>query len=304
MAIINPWEGVSEFVAVAETESFTQAGKRLGASTAHVSRQVRNLEERLACKLFHRTTRKVSLTEVGNLYYQRCRSALDGLEEAERAVTNLHNTPRGSIKLTAPVTYGEEVIAPLVNTFVARYPELSLHMELTNRTVDLVDGGFDLAIRLGRLQDSSLVARKLATRTLHVCGSPEYIRTHGRPHSLSELDRHNCLVGSNDFWRFRDQGRERIIRVHGRLHCNSGKALTDAALKGIGLVQLPDYYVEAHLQAGRLISMLEPYQEPEEGIWAVYPHARHQSTKVRMLVDYLMANVTEPASQSSGSANT
>lgn len=301
---MNRWEGISEFVAVAETENFTRAGERLGVSTAHVSRQIRSLEDRLACKLLYRTTRRVSLTEIGTLYYQRCRTALDGLEEAERAVTNLQTTPRGRIKLTAPVTYGEETIAPLVNEFVARYPELSVTLELTNQTMDLVEGGFDLAIRLGRLKDSSLMARKLATRTLHVCGSPDYIRTHGSPHTLSELDRHSCLLGSNDFWRFREQGRERIVRVRGRLHCNSGKTLTDAALRGIGLAQLPDYYVRDHLRDGRLISLLDAYREPEEGIWAVHPHNRHQSPKVRMLVDYLMENIAGQRAQGFGSFST
>lgn len=285
------WEGVSEFVAVAETESFTQAGRRLGISTAQVSRQVRNLEDRLASKLLYRTTRKVSLTEAGSLYYQHCRAVLDGLDEAERAITNLQGTPRGRIKLTAPVTYGEDIIAPLVNEFVARYPALTVSLHLTNQTVDLIDGGYDLAIRLGKLQDSTLIARKLATRTLHVCGSASYIRTHGRPHSLSELEQHNCLQGSNDFWRFREQGRERTIRVRGNLHCNSGKGLVDAALKGIGLVQLPDYYVQPYLDDGSLISMLENVREPEEGIWALYPQNRHLSQKVRMLVDHLAANI-------------
>lgn len=288
---MSTWEGVSEFVAVAETESFTRAGQQLGISTAQVSRQVRNLEDRLASKLLYRTTRKVSLTEAGTLYYQHCRLVLDGLDEAERAVSSLQGTPRGKIKLTAPVTYGEEVIAPLVNDFLARHPALSITLHLTNQTVDLVDGGFDLAIRLGKLRDSTLIARKLATRTLHVCGSVQYIRTHGRPHSLSELEQHNCLVGSNDFWRFREDGRERNVRVSGSLHCNSGKSLVDAALRGVGLVQLPDYYVQPHLDDGTLIPMLEQNREPEEGIWALYPQNRHLSHKVRLLVEHLVNHI-------------
>lgn len=285
------WDGVREFLAVADAGSFTGASHRLGISTASVSRQVRRLEEKLACKLFHRTTRQVSLTEAGQLYYGHCRTALEGLEEAERAVTNLQRHPSGQLRLTAPVTYGEEHIAPLVNTFLAQYPGLEITLQLTNQTLDLLEGGFDLAIRLGRLKDSSLMARKLANRSLHVCASADYIRAHGRPHTLSELSRHNCLLGSNDFWRFREQGRERLVRVSGSLHCNSGNSLTDAALRGIGLVQLPDYYVQSHLDSGALLEVLSEYREPEEGIWALYPQNRHLTRKVRLLVDHLVEGI-------------
>ena len=156
------WEGVSEFVAVAEAESFTAAAKRLGISTAQVSRQVSALESRLSTKLLYRTTRKVSVTEAGQTYYQYCRQVLDGLEEAERAMTNLQLIPKGKLRLTAPVTYGEKVIAPLVNDFILRYPELEVQLNLTNQKLDLVGGGYDLAIRLGKLEDSSMMAKRLS----------------------------------------------------------------------------------------------------------------------------------------------
>lgn len=281
------WEGVSEFTAVAETESFTLASKRLRISTAQVSRQVSALENRLGVKLFYRTTRKVSLTDSGQVYYQHCRSVLDGLEEAERAIAHLHSRPRGKIKLTAPVTFGEEKIAPLINDFVLLYPELEIILHLTNQTLDLVDEGYDLAIRLGKLTDSSMMAKKLSTRTQYVCASPSYIETYGTPHSLSELERHNCLLGSIDYWHFQQSGSRKNIRVSGNIRCNSGYGLVDAALKGIGIIQLPDYYVQSYIDAGRLISMLEKYREPEEGIWAIYPHNRHLSPKIRLLVDFL-----------------
>jgi len=281
------WEGVNEFVAVAETESFTQAAKQLGISTAQVSRQVSAIEKRLATKLFYRTTRKVALTEEGHVYYQHCRQLVDGLEAAERAITNLSQTPRGKIKLTAPITYGEENIVPLVNDFVRQYPELEVNIHLSNQTVDLVEGGYDLAIRLGHLSDSSLMAKKLATRTMFVCATPTYLQRYGEPHTLSELAGHNCLLGTHDVWRFAEKGKIRNIRVSGKLRCNSGYGLVDAALKDIGIIQLPDYYVEPNMNAGRLISLLDNYREPEEGIWALYPHNRQLSTKIRMLVDYL-----------------
>ncbi|PTB34528.1 LysR substrate-binding domain-containing protein [Photobacterium phosphoreum] len=281
------WEGVTEFVAVAETESFTAASKRLGISTAQVSRQVSALENRLNTKLFYRTTRKVSLTEEGNVYYQHCRQVLDGLEDAERAISNLRGKPQGLIKLTAPVTYGEKYIMPLVNDFMLQYPEVEVTIDMTNRQVDLVEGSFDLAIRLGRLTSSSMMAKRLTSRTMYVCASPAYLQKFGIPHSLSELRQHNCLIGNYDHWRFQESGKEKSIRVSGTLNCNSGYGLRDAVIKGIGLAQLPDYYIDKDLESGAIVPILTNYQEPDEGIWALYPHNRHLSPKVRMLVDYL-----------------
>ena len=285
------WEGVSEFVAVAEAESFTKASQRLGISTAQVSRQISALETRLASKLFHRTTRKVSVTEVGRVYYQHCRQILDGLEEAERAITNLQTSPRGLLKITAPVTYGEKTIAPLINDFASLYPELEVKLNLSNQKLDLVDEGYDLAIRLGHLEDSSMMAKKLSSRTQYVCASPNYLATYGLPHSLSELDQHNCLIGTMDYWRFQENGKARNVRVKGSLSCNSGHALVDAAIKGIGIVQLPDYYVQPFIEAGELTPLLEQNRQPEEGIWALYPQNRHLSPKVRMLLDHLTAGL-------------
>ncbi len=281
------WEGVTEFVAVAEAESFTAAAKRLGISTAQVSRQISALETRLSAKLFYRTTRRVSVSEVGHIYYQHCRQLLDGLDEAERAITNLQSTPTGKLKITAPVTYGERTIAPLVNSFVAKYPELEVRLHLTNQTLDLIDEGYDLAIRLGKLDDSTMMAKRLASRTQYVCASPDYLATHGVPHSLSELEQHNCLQGTLDYWRFQEKRKARNVKVKGNIRCNSGRALVDAALKGIGIVQLPDYYVLRFIESGQLVSLLEHLREPDDGIWALYPHNRHLSPKVRMLIDYL-----------------
>ncbi|MEO7937555.1 MAG: LysR substrate-binding domain-containing protein [Burkholderiaceae bacterium] len=274
-------------MAVAETESFTQAAKRLGISTAQVSRQVSALELRLATKLFHRTTRKVSVTEAGQIYFQHCRQVLDSLEEAERTITNLQSAPRGKLRITAPVTYGEKTIAPLVNDFVLRYPELEVELNLTNRTLDLVAEGYDVAVRMGALASSTLMATRLATRTQYVCASPQYLASRGSPHSLSELENHNCLQGNQEHWRFQENSQTRSLRIKGNIICGSGWALLDAALKGVGIVQLPDYYVQPHLDSGQLIALLTQYQQPKEGIWAVYPHNRHLSPKVRFLLDHL-----------------
>jgi len=275
--------------------SFTAAARKLEISTAQVSRQVSALEERLATRLLYRTTRKVSVTEAGQIYYQHCRPLLDGLNEAERALNNLQSAPQGRLKITAPTTYGESLIAPLLNNFIVQYPGVSAELVLTNQKVDLVDGGFDLAIRLGNLEDSSMMAKRLGSRRQYVCASPKYLESHGAPATLADLTQHNCLSGTLDSWRFQINGQEKTIRIHGNLHCNSGYALLDAALKGIGIMQLPDYYVESCLADGRLVSMLQQQQPGPEGIWALYPHNRHLSPKVRMLVDYLASQLAAQA---------
>lgn len=287
------WEGISEFVFVAESESFTQAAKRMAISTAQVSRQISALENRLNIKLFYRTTRKVSLTEEGRVFYQHCRSVLDGLDAAERAITNLQSKPQGKVKLTAPVTYGEQQILPLVNNFMQQYQDIEVSAFLSNQQMDLIEGGYDLAIRVGKLSDSTMMAKKLGTRTNYLCASPDYLSKHGSPHSLSELNAHRCLLGTLDYWHFTEAGKDKNIRLTGKLRYNSGFGLVDAALKGLGIVQLPDYYVQAYLQSGELISLLDNYREPDEGIWAIYPQNRHLSPKIRLLVDYLAEQLAD-----------
>lgn len=281
------WDGVSEFVAVAETASFTAAAKRLRLSVAQISRQVAGLESRLKVKLFYRTTRRVTLTEAGGVYYRHCSHALEGLDDAERAVSDLQATPQGKIKLTAPITFGEERVMPLINDFMVLHPQLELECQLSNQLVDILADGYDLAIRLGHLQDSSMIARKLSGRRRYVCASPDYVERFGAPHTLSELEQHHCLVGGAGYWRFLEADKTRSVKVSGRMQCNSAYALVDAALKGLGLIQVPDYYVQDYIQQGRLLTVLDLYCEPEEGIWALYPFNRQLSPKIKMLVAYL-----------------
>lgn len=259
-----------------------------------MSRQVSALEQRLNIKLLYRTTRKVSLTEEGNVFYQHCRGVLDGLDAAEQAVTHLQSKPQGMIKLTAPVTYGERQLIPLVNDFMVQYDDIEVTALLSNQQLDLVEDSYDLAIRIGKLRDSTMMAKKLSSRTNFVCASPSYIEKYGIPHSLTELGQHNCLLGTLDYWHFKESGKEKNIRVAGRVRYNSGYSLVDAAIKGLGIVQLPDYYVQKHLESGELVSLLDNFREPEEGIWAVYTHNRHLSPKIRLLLDYLAAHLSKP----------
>lgn len=285
------WQGVSEFVAVAEEGSFTAAAEKLDLSTAQVSRQISQLESRLGVKLLYRTTRTVTITQEGSVYYQHCRAVLDGLQHAEDEVLNLQSKPQGKIKLTATVTYGEQVILPLINQFVRDYPDVEVEAYLTNKRVDILEEGYDLAIRIGDLKDSSMMARKLSRRSNYVCASADYLDTFGTPHTLSELANHNCLLGTLDYWRFNVGEKEKNIKVSGTLRYNSGFGLAQAALQGIGMVQLPDYYTRKYLESGQLVPVLESYRIPEEGIWAVYPQNRFMSPKLRVLIDHFVANI-------------
>ena len=290
---MNRWEGLDEFVAVAECGQFTAAAERLSLSSSQVSRQIARLEERLQTRLFYRSTRRVALTEAGQTFLQHCQRLQDAREEALRAVGDLGSEPKGLLRMTCAVAYGERFIVPLVTDFMVLHPQLRVDIELSNRTLDLLHEGLDLAIRLGRLQDSRLVATRLAPRQMYLCAAPAYLQRYGRPHSLSELARHNCLIGSSDLRSFQASGRDSSLRVQGNWRCNSGQAVLEAALRGIGLCQLPDYYVLEHLRSGALVSLLDNQQPPDTAVWALYPQQRHLSPKVRQLVEFLKQGLAQ-----------
>ncbi len=290
---MNRWEGLDEFVAVAECGQFSAAAERLSLSSSQVSRQIARLEERLQTRLFYRSTRRVALTEAGQTFLQHCQRLQDAREEALRAVGDLGSEPKGLLRMTCAVAYGERFIVPLVTDFMVLHPQLRVDIELSNRTLDLLHEGLDLAIRLGRLQDSRLVATRLAPRQMYLCAAPAYLQRYGRPHSLSELARHNCLIGSSDLWSFQASGRDSSLRVQGNWRCNSGQAVLEAALRGIGLCQLPDYYVLEHLRSGALVSLLDNQQPPDTAVWALYPQQRHLSPKVRQLVEFLKQGLAQ-----------
>ncbi|GGW91027.1 LysR substrate-binding domain-containing protein [Alteromonas halophila] len=291
MKATHTWQGIAEFVGVVESGSFTAASRRLQVSNAQVSRQVSQLEQRLGVQLLHRTTRRVKVTEPGQRYYQQCRQLIDGFNACERALTEQQASPRGTLRLTAPINYGERVLMPLLITFQQRYPQLHLDIELSNARLDIVDAGLDMAIRLGRLQDSRLRHRQLASRKVHTCASPGYLAAHGCPTRLSDLDSHNCLVGSLGYWRFADNGREQTLNVSGSLRCNSGLSLRDCALQDIGIIQLPEEYVAPCLKDGTLVEILIDQRPDSEGIWGLYPQTRWVAPGVSLLLDYLQAQL-------------
>lgn len=287
------WDRVEAFVEVVRLGTFAAAARQLKVSNSHVSRLVSQLEAQLGTTLLYRTTRQIRLTDAGALYYEHCHHLFDGLRDAEAAINDLQAQPRGVLKLTSATTFGERFVAPLINDFMRLNPQLEVRFHFTNRQVDIINEGYDIAIRMGTLKDSTLIARRLCERHEYVVGSPEYFARVPVPHTLSELSRHRCLVGSRDHWRFDIHGVRREVRVEGPWEGNSGPALLDAALKGLGLAQLPDYYVDPYLASGELISVLDAYRHDDTAVWAVYPRHRHRSPKVYQFIDYLVAHIEE-----------
>jgi DNA-binding transcriptional LysR family regulator len=284
---MNRWESIEAFVRVVDNKSFSRAAEVMGVSKSHISRQVSRLENRLDAQLLIRNTRNISLTEVGNAFYLRCNDLLNTLHDAEQAVIDLQEKPRGRLRVTVAGAFGEEFIAPAAVNFMQQHPDLVIELDFTNRVVDLISEGYDLAIRAGTLKDSSLIARRISSRKLYVCGSPGYFERCGKLHNINALVNHNCLVGTLPTWRFRDGGRNFDLRVEGNWKSNNGRALLHAAINGLGLVQLPSFYLEKEIEQGNLQTILEDFNPTDTGIWAVYPHNRHLSAKVRLFVNFL-----------------
>lgn len=296
--MLKDWIGLSEFVASAEQGSFTAAAQQLGCSVAQISRNIRTLEQQLQVQLFARSTRQLHLTSAGAQYLAQCRPLLYGLQQARQQLLDLQSQPSGQLKVTAPVFYGETVLAPLLWQFMARYPQLQLELDFTNQQRDLVKDGFDCAIRLGQLQDSDLQARRLGSRQLMLVASPAYLQNQLPLQSLADLAQQRCLVGSVDIWRFDAPGGSSSqmqplqYKPQPYLKCNSGVALAQAAKHGLGITQLPDYYLQDALSSGQLVALLPELQPRDDGIWALYPLNPHLPQKVRLLLDFLQQQLS------------
>ena len=291
---MDRFDSMTAFVKVVECGSFAGAARRLNLSPAMVTTHVRELEARLGVQLLNRTTRKVSPTEVGRGFYERCTHLLADLEETEQAASQLQTTPRGVLRLNASPSFGTMHLAPAIAHFTARYPEVSVELTLTDRVVDMIDEGFDLAVRAESLADSSLIVRRLAPCRIAVCGAPGYLDKRGMPRTPADLAAHNCLTLSTSpsygEWAFIGPGGdEQRIRVSGNLRANNSGALVSAAVEGQGLIREQTCTVGEDLKAGHLVPVLTEYRLPEGAICAVYPHSRHLSAKVRTFVDFLVA---------------
>jgi DNA-binding transcriptional LysR family regulator len=283
---IRNLSGMLIFCRVVEAGSFTAAARQLGLSKASVSREISTLEDRLGAQLLRRTTRSMSLTEVGDIFYGRCQRVAEEAEAAELSVSQLRAEPRGVIRVAAPMSFGHLEIAPRLPGFIERYPDLRVEFELTDRVIDLVHERIDLAIRIGRPRNQSHVFRRLCPIRALLAASHEYLERAGIPQTPAELADHNCLGyrGPCNSWPFAKGER---VETSGNLSADNGDALRRAALEGLGLIYLPTYLIADDVRAGRLIPVLSAQTSPESALFAVYPESRHLSPKVRALIDWL-----------------
>jgi DNA-binding transcriptional LysR family regulator len=257
-----------------------------------VSKYVGVLEDHLGTRLLNRTTRRLSLTESGQVYYERCLQIIADVAEAEQAAGQLTAVPRGTLKIAMPVSYGTIKIGPLITEYVRQYPEVRLDLALADRKVDLIEEGYDLAIRIGSLPESGLIARKLAVDRTAICAAPAYLKQHGAPQKPEDLRRHACLnytyASSGDEWYLKNDSEAIVVPTSGPIRANNGDMLRLAALSGGGIIWQPRFIVEDDLRSGRLVEVLTNYSTAELGIYAIYPSRKHLSAKVRTFVDFLV----------------
>lgn len=291
-------DGMRTFAAVVAEGSFSRAAARLDMSPQLASKYVAQLEDRLGVRLLNRSTRQLSLTEAGRAYYERVRQVLADIDDMENAVGDLTTRARGTLRINAPMSFGQLHLTRAIAEYQDAQPEVEVDLTLNDRVVDIVGEGFDLAIRIGRLEESSLVARRLAPVRLVVCGAPAYFRRRGVPASPEELAEHDCLryayASDYDRWWFERDGRTHSVRIRGPFTANNGDALRVAALAGKGIVLQPTFIVGEDLRAGRLQTVLDDYRIAMLNVHAVYAHRQYLSAKVRTFVDFLAGYFGSP----------
>jgi len=284
-------ETMRAFSAVAQDGSFTAAGRRLRMSTKLVSKYVQNLETVLEIQLFNRTTRNVSLTDVGEAYLERCRSILDQVDELESLVKERQGSLAGPIRITAPTGFGSTKLTQALLPFMLAHRDVEIDMRLTDSRVAIVEEGYDIAIRIGALRDSTLIAKKLADMPLIVCASPEYLAKYGRPKTPNALLTHDCLIDENQsdatVWKFQSAKGDISVTIGGTLRANSPSGIAQLAAGGLGIARSPRYVVEAYLENGRLEHLMPEFTTDKFGLYAVYPPNRHLTARVRALIDHL-----------------
>ena len=295
---------LSAFVRTVDHGSQAAAARDLGVTPAMVGRYIRALEDRLGTRLLNRTTATQSLTEAGGAFHAQASMILEQVDAAERAASDRQVRPRGTLRVNAPMSFGVHHLAAAVAAFGERHPAVRVELVLNDRVVDLVDEGYDLAVRIGHLPDSGLIARRLAACRMVVCASPEYLAGRGAPSAPAGLREHNCLLyaydSAGDSWRFHGPAGEQDVRPSGNLVANNGDALLAAALAGQGVVLQPTFIAHQALRDGRLVPLLPDWQLRTLDIHAVYPSSRHLSPKVRSFVDFLAARFGDPASWDAG----
>lgn len=291
---MNKFEEIQTFIRVVDAGSISGAAEKMAVAKSAVSRRITDLEQRLGVQLFHRTTRRLNLTDSGKSFYERACQILSDLEEAELAVSQQHGTLTGQLKIAAPLTFGLLHLGPAIIEFNQQNPEMQFDLDLNDRQVDLIQDGFDMAIRIAELQDSSLIARKIAPVRQTLCASPGYLEEHGTPETPEDLRNHQCLLYSNipnpQNWHFMDAAGKNIeVRVPVSMTCNNGDFLRQAAIGNLGLVKMPNFIIHESLATGELIPLLQDFQIPSINVYAIYPQTRHLSYRVRSFVDFLVA---------------
>jgi len=289
---VDDLNGMSLFVKVVESKSFSEAAEKLEISPSAVSKKISRLEDRLGVQLLNRTTRRLGLTEAGAAFYERSARILTEVEEAEALVSTLRKAPHGLLRVAVPMLLGQMQIAPLAAPFLTRFPDMRLELVFMDRAADLIEEGLDVAIRVDDLPDSTLVARRLAPHRRVLCGAPAYFEKNGVPQTPEELVRHNCLTYGPHHpsreWFFNTATGRRAVDVRGTFLTNNAEGLRQAALGGLGMALLPTFLVGGDLSAGLLRPVLSEYVSADTAIYAVYPQHRHQSPKVRAFVDFMM----------------
>ncbi len=295
---MDRFDELQTFSAVVETGSFSAAADRLSLAKSAVSRRIGELEARLGAQLLNRTTRRLSLTEAGREFYERAQRLLTDLEEAEQSVSASRGALRGRLRLAAPLSFGLLHLAPALDAFLAEHLELVLDLDLDDRRINLVEEGFDLALRIGDLGDSTLIARPLVPIRVQLCASPDYLRRHGTPTKPEDLAFHAGLVYGNipeaQHWRLTDaNGKEYTVKVPARMRANNGNVLLQAAIDGLGITSAPTFLCYKALAEGTLVPLLTDYTSPGTTAYAVYPSRRHQLQRVRALIDFLVERFGE-----------
>lgn len=290
----DKFEDIRTFVAVVQARGFAQAGKRLGIAKSAISRRVNDLEDRLGVRLLNRTTRQLSPTPAGAELYQRGLRLLTDFQETEDAVSSGSNEPTGKLRVSAPVSFGSHCLGRIIPEFMSRFPRLQVELELEDRLIDLVASGLDVAVRISRLKDSSLIARKIVTIRHVICGSPDYFRRRGRPKLPEDLHEHTTLRYSyvDDYWEFT---KNEPLSPPSKFRCNNGDTLREAAIAGGGLAYLPTFIVHEAVADGRLEVCLPGFEKDPIALYAVYPTTRHLSAKIRVFIDFLVEKfATDP----------
>lgn len=284
--MLNEWEGLEEVVAVADAGTFKGAARHLRVSTSHVSKVIARLEARLRTQLFNRTTRRVELTSTGHSFVEHSRQIIRERDELLESISG-SGEPQGELRITCSVSLGERFLAPIVREFMTGLPRVSVTLDLNNRLVDLIAEGYDLAVRTAQISDPRLVGREIASRPLATVASPAYLAANGEPRSLAELQGHDCLIGSSATWSFLEKGQPRVFTPRGRWRCNSGHAVVEAALAGLGICQLPLFYVRQAIADRQLAPILDHLRPLPEPIWLAYPKRRHLLSGVSKLAELL-----------------